>query len=114
MASLLAEEQTTASGAKVSAPAKPVSKKKLMGGVAGTVAALVAVYFGYQSFFYVSTDNAMVQAQTTLLSPKVSGIIVKAAVDENEKVKAGQLLVEIRPDDYQAAVRPARGRARFA
>jgi membrane fusion protein (multidrug efflux system) len=61
-------------------------------------------YVGYQNYFYVTTDNATVQAQTTLLSSKISGLITKANVQENQKVKAGQVLVEIRPDDYQDAV----------
>jgi membrane fusion protein, multidrug efflux system len=78
--------------------------KKRMIGALGSVVAVAVGYFGYQSYFYVSTDNAMVQAPTTLLSSKVGGIIVKADVQENQKVKAGQVLVEIRPDDYQNAI----------
>jgi membrane fusion protein (multidrug efflux system) len=46
----------------------------------------------------------MVQGQTTLLSSRISGIITKVNVQENEKVKAGQVLAEIRADDYQALV----------
>jgi len=83
---------------------KGVSRKQLIGAVAGAVAVVALSYFGYQSFFYISTDNAMVQAQTTLLSSRITGIITKADVQENEKVKAGQVLVEIRPDDFQNAV----------
>lgn len=77
------------------------SRKKILLTVGAAVVVAVGGYVGYQSYFYVSTDNASVQAQTTLLSSKVSGIVIKANVQENEKVKAGQLLAEIRPDDFQ-------------
>src|ERR1017187_3981345 len=77
------------------------SRKNTIIGVVLAVVVLVGGYLAYQSYFYVSTDNATVQAQTTLLSSKISGIVIKADVQENEKVKAGQVLVEIRPDDYQ-------------
>ena len=80
------------------------TRKQMIIGVVATIAVIGASYFGYESYFYVSTDNAMVQAKTTLLSSRVSGIIVKANVDENEKVKAGQVLAEIKPDDYKNAV----------
>jgi membrane fusion protein (multidrug efflux system) len=75
--------------------------RKMIAGVAAGVVAIGGGYLGYQSYFYVSTDNAMIQAPTTLLSSKVGGLIVTADVQENQKVKAGQTLVEIRPDDYQ-------------
>lgn len=80
------------------------TRKQIIIGVVATVAVIGASYFGYEGYFYVSTDNAMVQAKTTLLSSRVSGIVVKANVDENEKVKAGQVLVEIKPDDYKNVV----------
>jgi membrane fusion protein (multidrug efflux system) len=84
-----------------SIPNKKVSRRQIAISVVGVIALAGVSYFGYESYFYVSTDNAMVQAQTTLLSPKVSGIIVKADVAENQKVKAGEVLVEIKSDDYQ-------------
>ncbi|MDR3607530.1 MAG: HlyD family secretion protein [Oligoflexia bacterium] len=78
--------------------------KKRIGAVVALVVFLGGGYFGYQSYFYVSTDNAQVGARSTLLSPKISGIVVRSFVEENQKVKAGQVLVEIKPDDYQNAV----------
>ena len=81
-------------------------KKKLIVGIV-LVVILVGGFFVYRSFQYVTTDNAMIQAPTMLLSSKVSGIIVHADVQENQKVKAGQLLAEIKPDDYQNALAQA-------
>jgi membrane fusion protein (multidrug efflux system) len=80
------------------------SRNKWIGALVAMAGIAGSSYLLYQSYFFVTTDNAMVQGPTTLLSSKISGIIVKAPVKENEKVKAGQVLVEIRPDDYQAVV----------
>jgi len=79
-------------------------RKQAIIGLIVVIASVAGIYIAYQSYFYVSTDNATVQAQTTLLSSKISGIIVKANVQENEKVKAGQVLVEIKPDDFKNQV----------
>jgi membrane fusion protein (multidrug efflux system) len=81
----------------------PALRKKVGIGI-GAVAAVLLGYFLYESYEFVSTDNAQVGAPSTLLSAKVSGIIVKANVEENQKVKAGDVLVEIKPDDYQNVV----------
>lgn len=80
------------------------STKKLAMIALGTVAIVGASYFIYQNYFYISTDNANIQASTTLISSKVSGVITKAEVQENQKVKAGDVLLEIRPDDFQEVV----------
>jgi membrane fusion protein (multidrug efflux system) len=76
-------------------------RKKLIMTIAIPIVVLAACYFIYENYMYVSTDNAQVDARATLLSAKVSGIITKANVEENQKVKAGEVLVEIKPDDYQ-------------
>ena len=79
-------------------------RKKLILTIAIPIVALLLGYFLYQTYMYVSTDNAQVDARATLLSARVSGIITKANVEENQKVKAGDVLVEIKPDDYQNTI----------
>lgn len=81
-------------------------RKKIIATLA-TIAAIITIYFIYENYVYVSTDNAMILGPATLLSAKVSGLILKANVQENEKVKQGQLLVELKPDDYQNALNQA-------
>lgn len=53
------------------------------------------------------TNNAMVRAEMTRLSARVSGNIRRVGVNDFQSVKAGDLLLEIDPEDYEAAVAQA-------
>lgn len=55
----------------------------------------------------VSTDDAYIKADSTIISPKVHGLIAQILVRDNEHVKAGQPLIRIDDDDYQQAVQAA-------
>jgi len=51
-----------------------------------------------------STNDAYVKADLTQLSARVSGEVLAVAVSDFQRVKAGDLLVQIDPADYQALV----------
>jgi membrane fusion protein, multidrug efflux system len=51
-----------------------------------------------------ATDDAYLRADITPLSTKVSGTVTQVAVEDYQKVKAGDLLVQIKDDDYLAQV----------
>ena len=74
-------------------------------GVAG------AVDLGYDYLttgrYLESTDDAYVKADSTIISPKVSGYIAQVLVGDNQPVKAGQLLAEIDDRDFRAALAQA-------
>jgi membrane fusion protein (multidrug efflux system) len=55
-----------------------------------------------------STDDAQVDAHMTQIAPRVGGIVQKVAVNDNQVVEAGTVLVEIDPRDYQVAVDKAK------
>ncbi len=55
-----------------------------------------------------STDDAQVDAHVTQLAARVGGTVIKVAVDDNQLVEAGALLVQLDPGDYQVAVDKAR------
>jgi membrane fusion protein (multidrug efflux system) len=103
-----------AKAAGASAP-KPTSKSKgkriLMGGAAAAVL-IAGGWFGYQyatvGRFMVSTDDAYVRANNTTLGAKVSGYIAELPVEENTKVRAGDLIARIDDGDYRLAVDSAR------
>ena len=54
-----------------------------------------------------STNDAYVEADFTLVAPRVAGQISDVLVDDNQSVKAGQLLARIDNRDYLAAVQSA-------
>ena len=53
------------------------------------------------------TDDAYVRADLTPLSTKVSGVVAKVLVDDYQVVKGGDLLVQLRDDDFHAQVAQA-------
>jgi len=50
------------------------------------------------------TDDAYLRADITPLSTRVSGTVTQVAVEDYQKVRAGDLLVQIKDDDYRAQV----------
>jgi membrane fusion protein (multidrug efflux system) len=78
----------------------PNNKKKKIFLALGTVVVIIVAYFLYEHFVYVTTDDAYVQAHTELLSARVAAIVDTVNVDENQKVKAGDLLVHLDDHDY--------------
>jgi membrane fusion protein (multidrug efflux system) len=71
-------------------------------------AAIIVVLFATQWDHWVGlavrqvTDDAYVRGDITPLSAKVEGYVRRVAVDDFERVKEGDLLVEIEDDDYRA------------
>lgn len=55
-----------------------------------------------------STDNAYIRAELTRLSARVSGNLKSAPVQDFGQIKAGQLLMEIDPADYEVKVAQAK------
>ena len=77
------------------------TKKKLILRIVAAVAVLGISYFIYDYIFFVSTDNAQIQANTVIMTSRVSGFITKVNVEDGQKVKAGDVLVELDPKDFK-------------
>lgn len=77
-------------------------KRKKLITIVGSVAALIFIYFAFEYFMYVETDNAQIEAHTVLIASKVPGYIVKVPVTQGQKVKKGDLLVQIDDRDYKS------------
>jgi membrane fusion protein (multidrug efflux system) len=78
-----------------------------------TVAILVvavagALYYWRYARFIISTDDAYAQADSTILASRVSGYIAAVQVEDNQHVKAGQILAQIDDRDYRATLDQAR------
>ncbi len=84
-------------------------KKKKILGLVGTIAALFVIYLTYEHFAYVTTDNAQVFGHSVMLAPKVPGYIVSVNVTEGQKVKKGDVLVQIDQRDFENALKQTKG-----
>ena len=51
---------------------------------------------------WVSTDDAFVDTHMVQISPQVAGRVVAVPVNDNQEVRAGQLLVALDPADFRA------------
>ncbi|MGE5300352.1 MAG: HlyD family secretion protein [Acidobacteriota bacterium] len=60
----------------------------------------VFFYMRYKST-HISTDDAFIDGHIHTIAPKISGTVKSIYVDSNQYVKAGDILVEITPADYE-------------
>jgi len=99
---------TTQPEQKKSAQRAGKNKTRLL--IIGAMAVVVAAGTGAYTHFRdrVSTDDAQVDAHIAPIAPKISGSVAEIQVDDNEAVKAGQVLLRIDPRDYQAKVDQAK------
>ena len=79
----------------------------LVGGLVGFVATQWDWWVG--SARWQTTDDAYLTADLTPLAAKVPGYVRRVVVQDFQRVKAGDLLVEIVDDDYRAQVEQAAG-----
>jgi membrane fusion protein, multidrug efflux system len=98
------EELSLEEGPK--APPSPKIKRLLFvaGAVVLTAVAGLFIYFHNRE----STDDAQVDGHITPIASKVYGRVAQVLVDDNESVRAGQVLVKVDARDYQAAVDQAK------
>src|SRR3989440_9946076 len=82
------------------------TKRMLFGAGAAVLAALTGLFFYYHN--RETTDDAQVDGHITPMASKVYGRVAQVLVDDNQAVKAGQVLVKIDPRDYQAALDQAK------
>ena len=71
-------------------------------------------YYWTTGRFLVSTDDATVQADSVIISPRVSGYIDRVLVQDNQHVHAGQVLALIDDRDYRTAVDAAQAEVQQA
>jgi membrane fusion protein (multidrug efflux system) len=57
---------------------------------------------------YESTDDAQIDGDIYAVTSRIAGTIKAVYVEDNQQVKAGQLLVELDPRDYEVALEQAK------
>jgi len=96
--------------------AAPVAPKKPRRSPVLPVIALAllagAAWYGYgwwtDGRFMVSTDDAYIEGDIAIISPKVAGYVAKVDIADNQFVKAGDPLVTLDDGDYRIAADQAR------
>jgi len=86
--------------------ASPRIRRLLYTGGTVVLAAISGLYLYFHN--RETTDDAQVDGHITPMASKVYGRVAEVLVDDNQPVKAGQVLVKIDPRDYQAAVDQAK------
>jgi membrane fusion protein (multidrug efflux system) len=105
---------TDTPAAAASAAVPKSGKRKFV--VMGIVALLALAAVGYGSYytligrFYVSTDDAYVRANNTMLGARVAGHIAAILPGDNVLVRAGDVIFRIDDGDYRIAVDAARSK----
>lgn len=98
-------------GAKVRAMASRVRKRHVAIAVAAAAVLLLGSWGAHWlsvGRYQITTDNAYVRADISLISAKIEGYVRAVPTADNATVHAGDVLVEIEPTDYQARVAAAR------
>jgi len=87
---------------------KPPRKRRRWSIVVGALVAAVLLFVGIprviRAFNTISTDDAYVNGYVTFVAPRVSGQVTRVLVEDNNRVKQGDVLVELDPKPYQVQV----------
>ncbi|WP_426173838.1 biotin/lipoyl-binding protein [Massilia sp. TWR1-2-2] len=88
------------------APASTPPNRRLIGIVA--VIALIALGVGgrmwYSSHYFVETENAYVSGHVHPVSSRIAGVVTRVVVEDNQRVKAGDVIAELDPADQRVKI----------
>jgi membrane fusion protein (multidrug efflux system) len=87
---------------------KAMPKRRLVAGGAAIAVLAVLLVFGIpwvkEMLNTVSTDDAFVNGHVTFVAPRVAGQISRVLVDDNNRVRKGDILAEVDKEPYRVAV----------
>jgi membrane fusion protein (multidrug efflux system) len=92
--------------------ANPSVRRLLFVGGLVLIAVLIGLFLYYHN--RESTDDAQVDGHITPIASKIYGRVAQVLVDDNQPVKAGQVLVKLDPRDYQASLDQAKAQLALA
>jgi membrane fusion protein (multidrug efflux system) len=92
------------------APVAPAGKTPPNKRVLGVVALIALAALGaggrmwYRSQYFVETENAYVSGHVHPVSARIPGVVTRVLVEDNQAVKAGEVIAELDPADQQVKV----------
>ena len=105
---VLVEHDTKSSPITSPSGRQSTRRRRLLLGVLGAVVLAAVCVLGIpwigEMLNTVSTDDAYVNGHVTFVAPRVSGQISRVLVDDNYRVRKGELLAELDKEPYQIAV----------
>src|SRR5260221_14307349 len=115
MTAMPAEEPKPAPSAQSASPeasqkpaAIPARKRRRKFILVGVLLAIALLVIGVPRILHaldtVSTDDAYVNGYVTFVAPRVAGQVARVLVDDNNRVKKGDVLVELDREPYQVQV----------
>jgi len=104
------EINPNAQAAAAAAPGNGRRKRALMAVAAVFVLALLAwlLWYAFVGRWHVETDDAYVQGNVVEVTPQVAGTVVAINAEDGMKVVAGQVLVQLDPNDARVALEQAK------
>lgn len=92
-------------------PAKPPIYKRrhvlLRAGLATLILGVGVLLYWLHARHYESTDDAFIDGHVAQISPQIPAAVLALHVDDNQLVRAGDLLVELDPINYRVALEQA-------
>jgi membrane fusion protein (multidrug efflux system) len=111
----MSDESKSPTGDDSSAPKEPAEKqgakapkKRRLRTALIVIGAIILVFViipkAFHAWHTVSTDDAFVNSYVTFVAPRVSGQVARVLVDDNNRVKKGDVLVELDPEPFRVQV----------
>src|SRR6476659_3871003 len=91
---------TTAPYAHPAVPHRGSGRAKVIGAVVIGLLLIVGIAWFLKSLGTVSTDDAFISGHVTFVAPRVSGQVSRVLVEDNNRVRKGDLLVQLDKEPY--------------
>ena len=94
------------------APSRPARRLRQLWRPAAALAAVIGIgvtasWWFTEGRYIESTDNAYIQGDIAVLGPRIEGDVAAIKVADNQRVRAGEPLIELDPADWQARLAEA-------
>lgn len=73
----------------------------------GLLGVILAVKYAIFRYHYETTDNAYITGHIHYIAPQITGVVKTVSVENNTRVKAGDLLVQVDPEPFDALLAEA-------
>lgn len=102
------QEQTTESVSEAApSPPRKINKVALTAGVLTIALVILGALWWQYAHGREETDDAYVEGHITYISSRISGTVSNVLIDEHQRIKKGDILVQLDPKDQQVEVNEA-------